>query len=181
MANRFVGLLRGINVGGKTLVKMSELRDAVEQSNYTNVHTYINSGNLFFESNTNDTLFLASDIERIIADHFGLSVRVVVFSLDEMEAIVESMPIDWGEKVGWKYNTLFMLNRGTESMVAEQVGVLKDDIETLAVGPQVVFQSVEFSQYGKSRTAKLVSLPVYKQMTIRNYNTTIKLLELLRA
>ena len=90
------------------------------------------------------------------------------------------MPDKWGSDASWKYNTLFLLPPCSQDDVLTAIGELKPDIEQLIPAKGAILQSVEFSSFGRSRTGKLAALPVYKQITIRNYNTTMKLLELLQ-
>jgi uncharacterized protein (DUF1697 family) len=179
MPERFVALLRGINVGGHSLIKMSELKNSVENAGFQDVSTYINSGNIFFTSSISDEVKLARNIESAIEETFKLSVRIVVISGAQMQRIITGMPKGWGDKDGWKYNTLFLLPPYNIDTIIADIGTLKPDIEMMLPGDGVIFQAVEFKSFGRSTTGKLAANPVYKQMTIRNLNTTRKLLELM--
>src|SRR5262245_20078849 len=75
---RYLALLRGVNVGGKTLIKMADLRKCVEGLGFDGVSTYIASGNVLFESGERDAANLATKIERAIEQQFGLPVKVIV-------------------------------------------------------------------------------------------------------
>ncbi|RYF29079.1 MAG: DUF1697 domain-containing protein [Chloroflexi bacterium] len=175
---KYVALLRGINVGGKSLIKMSDLKLSMERAGYESVRTYINSGNVFFESKIADTSSLASAIESLLLDDFTLNAKVVVLNKSDIDQLQASIPRDWGAKPDWKYNTLFMLRPGMESHVLQQVGELQSDIEILIAAKGVVFQAIEFAQFSKARSGKLASLPIYRDMTVRNFNTTKKIIEL---
>jgi uncharacterized protein (DUF1697 family) len=70
--------LRGINVGGRTLVKMADLKNCFENLGFDEVSTYIASGNVLFESDAADTAELATTIEGAIEQRFELPVKVVV-------------------------------------------------------------------------------------------------------
>lgn len=176
---KYVALLRGINVGGNSLIKMADLKSCVENIGLQDVSTYINSGNVFFSSSESSEVKLAKKLETAIENTFKLPVRVVVISHDQMKRIIASMPNDWGEKDGWKYNTLFLLPPYDIDKVIEAMGEPKPDIDIFLPSDGAILQAVEFKSFGRSRTGKLAANPVYKQMTIRNLNTTRKLLELM--
>lgn len=87
-----VALLRGINVGGNNKVPMAELRQVVTSLGHADVATYIQSGNVVFSTGETDTRALAEALERAIATDFGLQVRVVVFSRDELAQVMRDNP-----------------------------------------------------------------------------------------
>lgn len=172
---KYVALLRGVNVGGKSLVKMAELKSAVEAGGFTDVSTYINSGNVLFSSEDEDKIKLAQSMTRIIDETCGLDVKTVVFSADDIQKVIQDMPKGWGENPDWKYNTLFLIPPYDMQEILAEIGALKPDIEILKQGEGVLYQGVEFKSFGRTRTGKLASMRCYQQMTIRNYNTTMKL------
>lgn len=178
---RYVALLRGINVGGKALIKMADLKLAVESLELTDVATYINSGNVLFSSDETDKLKLAKAITKIIDTTFDLDIKTVVFSAEDIKTIIDAMPKGWGSDPEWKYNTLFLIPPYDLKEIIDEIGELKPDIEVLQQGEGVLYQGVEFKKFGRTRTGKLAGMTCYQQMTVRNYNTTIKLHALLQA
>ncbi|SDX37695.1 DUF1697 domain-containing protein [Paenibacillus sp. CF384] len=86
-----IALLRGINVGGKNKIKMAELREALETLGLLRVQTYIQSGNILFESDE-DELTLRGKIEALIESKFGLSIRVIIRTADELTEIAANLP-----------------------------------------------------------------------------------------
>lgn len=88
---RYVALLRGINVGGKT-IKMDALRKVFESLGYTNVSTLLASGNVIFQSNGRNKKKLKSEIEAAIKKAFGMDVHIIIRSEKEMAALVKSNP-----------------------------------------------------------------------------------------
>lgn len=178
---KYVALLRGVNVGGNSLVKMADLKAAIEAAGFTDVSTYINSGNVIFSSDEIDKINLAKAITGIIDKTFDLDVKTVVFSADDIAAVVKQMPKGWGSDPEWKYNTLFLIPPYNSSDIIAEIGELKPGIEILEKGEGVLYQAVEFKSFGRTRTGKLASMRCYQQMTIRNYNTTMKLHALLQA
>ena len=176
---KYVALLRGVNVGGKSLVKMADLRTCVEEAGMTDVTTYINSGNVFFSTAEKNELKLAKKIEKVIEATFKLPVRVVVISHDHLKRIIAAQPKGWGEDADWRYYSLFLLPPCDSKTAVQAIGVPKPEIETLTAGEGIVYQANDMRHYGKTRISKLVGSPIYQQITIRNFNTTRKLLELM--
>lgn len=88
----YVALLRGINVGPRKRIAMAELRRLVSALGHTNVSTYVNSGNVVFDSQSTDTVAIAADIEAALAETIDQPVPVVVRSAAEMAATVANNP-----------------------------------------------------------------------------------------
>lgn len=176
---RYLALLRGINVGGNTLIKMPELKACFEKLGFDNVRTYINSGNVIFASDEMDKLKLAQKIESAITKTFVHTVRVVVFSHDEWRAVVENAPKQWGNDELYSHNLLVLLPPVTAVEALEASGAIKPDIEFAVGGVGVIYQGMSKKDRGRTNYAKIIGKPIYKQMTIRNYNTTTKLLKLM--
>jgi uncharacterized protein (DUF1697 family) len=87
----YMALLRGINVGGKNKIKMAELKALFERLGFSRVQTYINSGNVLFESQENEETLL-SQIENEIENTFRLSIRVVLRTYNQLVGIIASCP-----------------------------------------------------------------------------------------
>ena len=92
----YITFLRGINVGGKNKVKMSDLKRVLESIGLVRVETYIQSGNVIFESNeTEDSL--RKRIEAEIESNFGFSAVVVLRTAEELEALIQDCPFSFEE------------------------------------------------------------------------------------
>lgn len=178
---KYIALLRGVNVGGKSKVKMSELKLYFEGLGLEDVRTYINSGNVIFTSVKMDTITLAREVELEIEKTFSFHVDVVVIDEYKYKNMIESVPKGWGEKEGWKYNSLFLIPPYNIDEIIADMGELKPEIEAVVVGDGVIYQSMLFTSFGKTSSGKLASKASYKKMTIRNWNTSKKLLELLAS
>ncbi|WLR61654.1 DUF1697 domain-containing protein [Guptibacillus hwajinpoensis] len=87
----YIGLLRGIKVGGKNRIKMAELRDALTKEGFLHVKTYIQSGNVFFDSEESEE-GSRRRMEQIISTEFGLKVPVLIRSATEWQSMIESCP-----------------------------------------------------------------------------------------
>lgn len=176
MANS-LALLRGINVGGNTLIKMADLRSALADDGFEDVRTYINSGNVIFKTAAG---YDARRVEKVITKHFGHEVEVVVFTDKQWKAIIKAAPKTWGRDEKSKHNLLALLDAGEMKTVVAGIGELREGLETLDAGKGVLYQSIAIDSVGKGATgSKMASKAAYKRMTVRNYNTSVKLAELL--
>lgn len=178
---RYIALLRGINVGGNSLIKMSELKKCFESLGLEEVKTYINSGNILFTTDPTDTKKLAGKIESAIEKTFAFPVHVVVIDENSYASMIKNVPKGWGEKEGWKYNLLFLIPPYNIDEIMKDIGELKPDIESVVAGNGVIYQALLFTSFGKTTSGKLASRGSYKKMTIRSWNTSKKLLELLES
>ena len=176
---RYLALLRGVNVGGKAKLNMAELKAALVTAGFTNVVTYITSGNVVFASDRTGTQALAEQVHAVIANQFGMNIDVIVLSAPEWQAIVDGAPSWWGNEPGWKHNVLVLLPPYDMDATVAGIGILNPDIERIATGPGVVYQAMSIELVGKTTTGNLSASPSYRRLTIRNYNTTQKLMELL--
>ena len=174
----YIALLRGINVGGKAKIAMSDLRQCLTEAGLKDVRTYIQSGNVVFNASLTSTE-LVNIIERAIMEQFGFEVPTAVFAERQWHKIIQAAPPDWGKDPNWKHNLLILLTPYNMDDVMATVGELKPDIESMVPGEGVIYQSMSRKLFGRTTTGKLASNPIYKRMTIRNYNTSVKLLSLL--
>jgi uncharacterized protein (DUF1697 family) len=177
---RYVALLRGINVGGKNLISMPSLKTAFEEAGFADVSTYIQSGNVLFWAPSSSRAELTRRIERILRtafDHYDASL--VLRSRSQMRSIVEKAPDGFGgEPAKYRYDVLFLKQGLTAKTVVDRVPT-KEGVDLIWAGSGVVYFSRLTTRATQSRLSRLVSLPIYKDMTIRNWNTTLKLVELL--
>ena len=89
---KYAAFLRGINVGGKNKVRMETLREICSALEFKNVKTYINSGNVIFETGETDDKKLAAKIQGAIEEEFTLKIKVMVRTIDEIKGVVENNP-----------------------------------------------------------------------------------------
>jgi uncharacterized protein (DUF1697 family) len=175
---RYVALLRGINVGGKTLIKMADLRICLDELGLENVSTYIASGNVLFESGEGQAAQLETEIERAIEQQFGLPVKVVVLDREAYARIVRAIPKVWVVDASVRANVAF-LRRGTDAK--EVVGALQPDpaVEQVEAIDGAILWATKRDALNRSVIRKLIGGAVYKELTVRSLNTTLKLQELL--
>jgi uncharacterized protein (DUF1697 family) len=175
---KYVALLRGINVGGKTLIKMADLKTCIEELGLDDVSTYIASGNLLFESRERDAAKLERKIERAIEKRFELPMKVVVLNRAAYARIVKAIPKSWAGDKTLRANVAFV-RRGTNAK--EVVRELQPDaaVEEVKAIDGAILWATKRDAVNRSVMRKLIGGAAYKELTVRNLNTTLKLKELL--
>ncbi|MEX2393518.1 MAG: DUF1697 domain-containing protein [Actinomycetota bacterium] len=177
---RYVALLRGINVGGKNLNAMPKLKACFEAAGFDDVATYIQSGNVIFET-TRGQGGLADDIESALEATFDIPLLVVVRSHQQLAKVVTAAPKGFGtEPETYRYDVMFLKEPLSAKTVVKDVPV-KEGVDEVSAGSGVIYSSRLASRATQSRVSRFVSMPVYKSVTVRNWNTTTKLLSLLDA
>ncbi len=185
-----VALLRGINVGGRNKVPMTELREVVTSLGHTGVSTYIQSGNVLFSTPDSDNARLASALESAISDRFGIWSSVVVLSRDELARVLGDNP--YPDEPNPKFvHVVFMNSEPPADLLdrlkaAESEAAAKGSRDTVtAVGEALFLHTPD--GYGTSELAqavfKIISAPARQRQrglaaTARNWATAAKLLSL---
>lgn len=175
-----MALLRGINVGGKNLVSMADLRAEFEHAGYSEVQTYIQSGNVLFETDE-PRAELEPSIEALLAERLGVPVLVVVRSHRQLANVVASAPKGFGaDREAHLADVVFLKSPLTPAKVLQVVS-LRDGVDRAWPGPGVVYFDRVAERRTQSRLSRLASTPEYQRMTIRNWSTTTRLLAVLDA
>ncbi len=174
---KYVAFLRGINVGGKNKIKMETLREICSALGFENVKTYINSGNMIFETGKTDDKKLAEKIEKVIEKGFGLQIKTIVRSTAEIEEIVKNNPFD-GQFENDKDLHVFFLEEEMPEEKRELLLSNNSENEQYFVRGREIFcllrVSVLDSLMGKDYIAKKLKV----SSTARNWRTVNKVLEL---
>ena len=178
MASHYVALLRGINVGGKNLVKMDDLRAAFESMGFADVATYIASGNVLFRAPRQRREELAARIESELG-RFGNELKVVLLSEAQLKAVVEGAPRGFGGDAHL-WDVVFVRKPLTVKKAFCEVEI-RDGVDRAWPGRGVLYFSRLAAKATSSRLNKVASLPEYKNMTIRSWSTTTKLPALMES
>lgn len=180
--NTYVIFIRGINVGGKNIVPMASLRKCLVEQGFSNVSTYIASGNVILKSNKRAKEIQAA-IEGVLPKNFKLDdelIKVLVLSHNQLQAIINNRPKGFGEQPE-KYHSDAIFLMGIDSAQAMSAFDPREGVDEVWPGNGVIYSQRLSSLRTKSRLKKVMGTPIYKSMTIRNWNTTTKLLEILRG
>ena len=175
----YVALLRGINVGGKNLIGMPALKACFEANGFEDVRTYIQSGNVLFVTPATRAAELTRQIEGMLADAFDYVPTVVVRSRNQMRAVVESAPKGFGsEPAKYRYDVVFLKEPLTARAAMKSV-LTKPGVDEAHAGTGVLYLSRLDARATQSRLNRIASSPIYPSVTIRNWNTTTRLLRML--
>ena len=173
----YVALLRGVNVGGKSMVSMAALKGCFEQLGFADVKTYINSGNVIFHAEQGDSQSLATQIETALDQMFNQSIRVLIKAREELRELVTAIPADWINDGDTKCDVLFLWPAIDTPEVLRELPS-SPVLEDVRYVPGAVLWHINRSSLGDSRMARIAGTKIYRQMTTRNPNTVRKLLAL---
>ena len=179
----YVALLRGINVGGTNKVVMSELREQIADEGYTNVRTYINSGNLLFEAEagTNTPCEAVAQIaEEALARRYDFPIRLALMTAQDYLAELCNLPDWWHGEVA-RRDALFYTRGLDPDHVRERIEAMELGDEAVHVGEYAVFWA-KFDEKTFLKTAyhkRLLREDFYRQVTIRSGSTVEKIAAML--
>lgn len=178
----WVALLRGINVGGRNKVPMADLRALLADLGFEDVATYIQSGNAIFSS-SQSAADIAARIETELPRRMALDqdlVRTLVLSASAMSSVVDAAPAGFGaDPDTYRYDVLFTFGLGADAVASDLPA--HPDVDQLWAGPGVVYFQRLIALASRSRLSKVASLPVYQDLTIRNWRTTTTLRDMVNA
>jgi len=178
-SSEYVALLRGINVGGNNIIKMTKLVTCFTELGFGNVRTYIQSGNVIFSAAPEKPAELTKRIETELAERFGYDATVVVRSRKQLADLVARAPRGFGSSPStYRYDVLFLMAPLT---VRSALAVLprKAGVDEVFSGAAEIYFSRLIKKATQSQLSRVMGTPIYKSMTIRNWNTTTKLLQLM--
>lgn len=179
-STQYLALLRGINVGGRNIIRMADLKACLEAAGLTDVATYIQSGNVLLKA-ADSSVELTRRLERLLSEEFSYRSRVVVRSQAELRRIVTWAPQGFGDDPSaYLYDVLFLRQPLTSAMVMKEL-TMREGVDAAYPAPGVVYFSRLAARATQSRLSRLVALPLYQDITNRNWRTTNKLLALLDA
>jgi uncharacterized protein (DUF1697 family) len=175
-------LLRGINVGGKNKVPMARLRTLLEDLGYTNVATYIASGNVILTSDRSAKA-IKREIEAALPGAFRLDselVAVLVLTRAQVRAVIEGRPKGFGDQPDTFHSDAVFL-MGIDAATAMTVFDPRPGVDRVWPGDGVIYSERLSAERTRSRLGRIVGTPPYKSMTIRNWTTTLALAERMEA
>jgi uncharacterized protein (DUF1697 family) len=174
----YVALLRAVNVGGKGIMKMAALRNCLELAGFQRVTTYIQSGNIIFETDERKRRSVATRIDRALCTTFDYESKVVILSHAQFRRVLGEAPSSWARGRHLRRYIAFLRPPVTAKQALAQVEI-KEGIDSVSAGKGALYMSTRLTGVKRSALTTLVGKPVYQDMTIRNYSTCLKILELL--
>lgn len=173
---KYVAFLRGINVGGKNKVKMETLRETCASLGFEHVKTYINSGNVIFETAQSDDKALAEKLEKAIEKEFALRIKVMVRALSEIEELVKNNPFEGQFDNDKNLHVFFLDEELPEEKRAQLLSNNSENEQYFAANREIfclLRVSVLDSLMGKDYIGKKLKVSA----TARNWRTVNKILE----
>lgn len=172
---KYLALLRGINVGGNNKVSMPELKKAFESLGFSDVSTYINSGNVIFKTAAEVS---TSHIEKALHKTFGFEIKVIVRDSKNIQKLCKALSSDWTNDTEQKTDILFLWDEYDNK---QSIDLIKTSpVDTLKYISGALVWNVKRKDYSKSGMNKFIGTAVYKHMTARNINTVRKLSALMK-
>ena len=173
---RLIALLRGINVGGHRRIKMDDLKQRLSSAGLKNISTYIQSGNVIFDTEMKDPEAVSHFISKQIRDAYGYKVPVIIRSPEEMERALDHFPFE--EREGWKGYISFLSGIPDRDTI-QSWEAASSDIEKFAAEDNHLFSLVNKQTkvkptFSNSFVEKLVKEPA----TTRNLQTVRSIIEM---
>jgi uncharacterized protein (DUF1697 family) len=176
-----VALLRGINVGGKNIIKMPDLRRIFEELGCIDVTTYIQSGNVLFESKPGKGELLSSSIEEALTRQFNGILPVIVLNRKQLKTVVKNAPPGFGDDpVQYRYDVAFVRPPARAEAILPTVS-LEPGVDEAFEGNGVLYFKRLTGCANQSRLPRLTRNAAYGSLTIRNWNTTTQLCRLINS
>ena len=166
---KYIALLRGINVGGHRKVAMKQLKTLFESLGYTNVVTYLNSGNVIFESDTKQEL-LQVEIPIELKNEFDFEIPTLVKNEQEIKRIADAIPEDWQNDSEQKTDIAYLFPEIDSKKTIDELPVNREFIDIRYVKGALIW-NLKKKEYNRSNLNKIIGLKRYQLMTVRNVNT----------
>ena len=175
---RYAAFIRGINISGKNKISMAELKVAFEEAGFTDVSTYLNSGNVVFCSDSeSDENALRKSIEKIIVQKFLLDIPVYIIQITQLQELLSGAPDWWGTDDKSQYdNLIFILSSDMPEEICKLIGEPTQDLERIQLYKNVIFWTFDRSLYQKCNWwKKTATNGIAEKLTIRTANTIKKI------
>ena len=177
---KYICLLRGINVGGNRKMKMAELRSHLSDLGLEQVKTYIQSGNISFHASEKDYRKLEAQITKMIDEKYGYDVPVMVRQMEELQQIFENCPYLKEEEDLRMIHVAFLSEAPTKAAFAEL------DLEQYAPDKAQLMERAIYihypkGSYGSKLSGNLLEKKLGVKVTARNWKTVIKLMGMLES
>ncbi|MBW2960899.1 DUF1697 domain-containing protein [Mesonia aestuariivivens] len=178
MSQKYIALLRGINVGGKRKLKMADLRESVLKIGFTEVSTYIQSGNLFFTSEEKSSAILEEKLTQHLLEEYTYEIPVIIRTAEEIEKTITENPFPEAEDFK-QLHLIFLKEKSTKEAV-ENFKELKFSTEEFKVENQHLYVNYIDGVRNSKLSTTLIEKKLNTKATARNWKTTLKISSLLK-
>ena len=175
---RYIALLRGINVSGRNIIKMDELKKIFENLGFSNVKTYLQSGNVIFENKIEKINLLEQNISKNIYDKLGLEIKIKILTTKELENIIGNNPYKNIKDFSNYYVAVLMEKMDTNNIDIEKIKSKAVQKEEFTIKDNLVYINYPRG-YGTSKLTNNYFEKILKvNATTRNWKTINALLQL---
>jgi len=173
---KYVALFRGINVGKSIQVSMKDLVSLFENAGFSNVATYLNSGNVIFESKLK-LAEIENIINKLMFSRYKTKISILIKSSKEIIKIAKSIPADWANDITQQTYVAYLFDDVAKPALVDELPI-KKEFMTILYKNKTIIWNIKKENYNKSHITKIASHSSYSRMTTRNSNTARKLAEL---
>ena len=173
----YIALLRGINVSGQKMIRMVELKQMFEAMGFTQVQTYIQTGNIWFESGEEETR-LRTQIQQEIETVYGFDVPVVIRTVQELEQVIVDCPFPANDLPEGESVYVAHLQEAPTQMGIDRLLSYNNGIDELRIQGREVYILYRQSAGRSKLTNNLIEKKLGVIATTRNWNTVNKLVDM---
>lgn len=166
-------------MGGNRKVEMPRLAQTFNRLKFTQVKTFIASGNVIFCSDENDRAELIKQIEVAIEHDFGFPVPVLLRSLPEIAELVKDLPNGWVNDATMRCDVMFLQPEIDSPAILKQFP-FKSAIEDVVYFPGVVVWRIDRDNVRRGAVPRIIGTGIYRRLTIRNANSVRKICTLMQ-
>ena len=172
----YLALLRGINVGGKNVIKMDFLKDIFEKMGSYDVKTYIQSGNVLFKDTEIDKDKLAKKIEKTLFKNTNYEIMVLVITISDLEDIIKDIPKEFENNKKYAYDVLFLMDTLKPKEIMNKIKLVEGE-EKIYEGKKALY----VKRFSEKLTGSYIvkALKISPNITVRNLKVTKELYELM--
>jgi uncharacterized protein (DUF1697 family) len=164
-----IALLRGVNAGNRRRVEMKKLKTLFESLGYANVSTYINSGNVIFNSSKKQDA-ISEEIGSCLKKYLEFEIQTLVKTEKQIKEIANAIPKEWQNDSVQRTDVAYLFESIDSSRTLDEFPVKKEYLD-IRYTKGAIFWNVDRKNVNKSQLNKLIGHPLYQMMTIRNVNT----------
>ncbi len=176
--NTYVSMLRGINVGGQKKIRMGELISLYESLGLENIRTYVQSGNVIFDSSISDASRLSVLIEEKIEQLLGFSVIVLIRTMNELRQVIENNPYMMDSTIDVTKLHVTFLSGVPEAAALKRLKTIRDEIDDFKLVNREIFLFCPNGYGGTKLSNSFFEKKLNVAATTRNWKTVNTLFDL---
>lgn len=178
---RYISILRGINVSGKNLIKMTALKSSMENLGFLNVTTYVQSGNIIFSAKKTSVIDLEKIIQQQIKVDFGFEIPIIVLTIKNLEEIIANNPFLKDPKKDDSFFHVSFLSCNPTKIDMQEIEIKKLENEEIIFGSKVFYLYCPHGYGNTKLNNNFLEKKLKVNVTTRNWRTTNELLKIAKT